>query len=290
MDYLTSEIKRLKIEEYMKRYLYINSVEDDSIEWGMNYITFAPSKRIRPLLLIEAGLSLGEIDDDAYVLASVVENIHTYSLVHDDLPCMDNDDMRRGQKTLHTIKDEAFALLVGDSILTRTFELFTNYTKTDRIPYILQLINDKVGSRGMIRGQVLDIESESTHLSIEKILEINLNKTARLFELSLMLGAINYSITSNVIYDLESLGAYIGHIFQIQDDILDIVGDTKTLGKKTGSDFNMNKASLPNVYGIEKAREIMRDYTDKAKEIIAKLPNNRDFFNGLVDFLLNRAK
>jgi len=290
MDYLNSEINRLKVEEHLKKYLYIDNAEKDSIEWGMNYITFAPSKRVRPLLLLESAIAVGDIDNDAYVLASVVENIHTYSLIHDDLPCMDNDDIRRGQKTLHVIKNEAFALLVGDAILTRVLDLFTHYKKTDRIPYILQLINDKAGYKGMIKGQLLDINGEGNRLSIDEILNINLNKTARLFELSLMLGAINYSITSEAIYYLEELGTNIGHIFQIQDDILDFIGDSNVMGKRSGIDFNLNKSSIVYVHGIDNARRIMDDYADRTKSIIAKMPKNREFFTGLVDYLLTRTK
>jgi len=290
MDYLAEEVKRLKIEENIKKYLYIDNAEKDSIEWGMNYITFAPSKRIRPLLLLESAIAVGDIDDDAYVLATVVETIHTYSLIHDDLPCMDNDEIRRGQKTLHVIKNEAFALLVGDAILTRVLDLFKHYKKVDRIPYILQLINDKVGYKGMVKGQLLDINAEGSKLSIDEILNINYNKTAKLFELSFMLGAINYSITSETIYYLEELGTCMGQIFQLQDDILDFIGDSRVMGKKSGSDFNLNKSSIVYIYGIDKARETMSNYSEKAKDLIEKIPNNKDFFMQLLDYLLNRAK
>ncbi|HOV12897.1 MAG TPA: polyprenyl synthetase family protein [Spirochaetota bacterium] len=290
MDYITEEFERLKIEENLKRILYYKEPKFHSLEWGMNYITFSPSKRVRPLLLLESNLIFNTIDDDSYILASALELIHTYSLVHDDLPCMDNDDLRRGQKTLHKIKSESYAVLVGDALLTRVFEILSLYTKVKNIPSVLKYFHKKSGETGMIYGQVLDIDGEGKNLEIEAINEINEHKTGKLLELSLILGGINGGASENDIDILEKLGIIIGHIFQLQDDILDIVGDKNIMGKNTGSDEKKEKSSIPLLLGIDKTKEIIKDYKENASDIIEKFTNNRDFFYKFIDFLVTRVK
>ncbi|HPO48864.1 MAG TPA: polyprenyl synthetase family protein [Spirochaetota bacterium] len=236
MDYITLESERLKIDEKLKKNLFFNDAKYLSLEWGMNYILFAPSKRVRPLLLLESNLIFGNPDEDSYILSSALELIHTYSLVHDDLPCMDDDDLRRGQKTLHKVKNEAYAVLVGDALLTRTFGILSKYSKKDKISDILNIFYQKSGEEGMISGQVLDIDGEEKNLEIEAINEINERKTGKLLELSLLLGALNGNASQDKLITLEKLGNLIGHIFQLQDDVLDIVGDKKIIGKNIGGD------------------------------------------------------
>jgi len=290
MDFINEEIKRLKIEEKITDILYFKEAEEHSLEWGMNYITFSPSKRVRPLLLLESNLIFSEIDSDSYILSSALELIHTYSLVHDDLPCMDDDDLRRGAATLHKIQNEAYAVLVGDALLTRAFGVLSEYSKIEKLPRIIKEFYKKAGEKGMIYGQILDMHGEGKKLKEEEINKINENKTGKLLQLSLILGAINGNAGKTEIEKIEKLGFYFGHIFQLQDDILDIIGDTKELGKKTGSDQNNEKSSIPLLIGIDKTKEIINGYKINALEIIKTLKNNSGFFINFLDFLINRTK
>lgn len=290
MEYIKSEIEKLNIEKKLKDILFIDNTKEMSIKWGMNYILFSPSKRIRPLLLLESNLVFSEIDEDSYILSSIVELIHTYSLVHDDLPSMDDDDMRRGLKTLHKLKNEAYAILVGDALLTRAFGMLSKYSKPEKINIILELLNKKSGADGMIKGQVLDLDGEGKELDIEQINSINKYKTASLIELSLMLGAINGGANNDDLKKIENFGTIIGHIFQLQDDILDIIGDDEVLGKNTGSDQKNLKSSLPIVLGLEKAKLLLNEYKNSTSDYLNGLKANKRFFEELLLYLINRVK
>ena len=290
MNDIEKEIKRLRIEEKLRNILFIKDAKKDSIQWGMNYITFAPSKRIRPLLLIESNLVFSPVDKDSYILACAIELVHTYSLVHDDLPCMDNDDLRRGVKTLHKVKDEAFALLVGDALLTRGVGILSKYSKKDILPKIINLLYEKSGDSGMIYGQILDIEGERKNLEIKAIKEINKRKTGALFELALMSGAINGQASQKDLINMERLGAAIGQIFQLQDDILDIKGNGRVLGKNIGSDEKNEKSSIPIIIGVQESKKMLFKYKDEAIKYIKNLPSNKDFFYKLLDFIIERKK
>jgi geranylgeranyl diphosphate synthase, type II len=290
MNYIEHEIKRLNIENKIKKYLFFKSAKKHSLEWGMSHITFAPCKRLRPLLILEANLAYGSIDEDCYVLCAALESIHTYSLVHDDLPCMDNDDLRRGVKTLHKIKNEAYALLTGDALLTNGFGILSGYKKIQHLPCIIKLFNEKTGYKRMIYGQILDIEGENKKLNINQMNEINLNKTSSLFELSLMLGAINANANSKQVKIMEDMGKSLGLLFQLKDDLLDITGDEKIMGKKKGSDEKNKKASIPLIIGLEKSQKMLEDYKKKTIDLVKKIPGNNDFFYKLIDFIIERKK
>lgn len=290
MNIINSEIKKLNIEDNIRKVLFFENPDFLSLEWGMNHITFAPSKMIRPLLLLESNLIYNPLDNDSYLLASAVELVHTYSLVHDDLPCMDNDDLRRGVKTLHNYKNEAYAVLVGDALLTRVLDILSEISKTEIIGKILKVFGEKAGYKGMIKGQILDMDGEGKKLSTEEINIINYHKTANLLQLSLIAGAINGKASSEDIKLMEELGNYIGIIFQLQDDILDIQGNSEILGKNTGSDDKNNKSSIPLIAGINETKKIINDYKIKSIELINKLPSNKDFFISLIDYLISREK
>ncbi len=290
MDYIIEEIEKLNIEKKFKELIFFKDAIEHSLEWGMNYIFFSPSKRIRPLILLESNLIYSDLDNDSYILSSALEMIHTYSLVHDDLPCMDDDDLRRGVKTLHKIKDEAYALLVGDALLTRSFEILSMYTKKDKLPQIIDIFCKKSGHKGIIYGQILDLEGEGKNLEIESINKINKYKTSSLFELALIAGAINGGASNKDIKLLEELGSLLGYIFQLKDDILDIVGDSKLLGKNIGSDEKNKKSSIPLIIGIEKTKEMLYEYEKKSINCIEKLPANKTFFYKLLDFILKRKR
>ncbi len=289
MKFIEREIKKLKIEEELRSLLFIKNTKKYSIEWGMNYITFSPSKRIRPLLLLESNLIFSSIDKDSYILASAIELIHTYSLVHDDLPCMDNDDIRRGVKTLHKMKDEAYALLVGDALLTRGFGILSKYSKKDILPQIIELFHKKAGYAGMIYGQILDMEGEGKNLEIEAINEINKHKTGALFELVLIIGAMNGKANYDDLENIKKLGTAIGYIIQLKDDVLDIIGDDKILGKKTRSDEKNKKSSIPLIIGVKESEKLLLKYKNLAIGYIENLSSNKDFFYRLIDFIIERT-
>ena len=290
MNSVEKEIKKLKIEQNIKNLLFLKKAKKGSIQWGMNYITFSPSKRLRPLLLLESNLVFSSLDKDAYVLSAAIELIHTYSLVHDDLPCMDDDNLRRGVKTLHTIKSEAYALLVGDALLTRSFGILSMYSKNKFLPKILESFLKKAGHLGMILGQIMDIEAENKTIKPKKMDEINKYKTGSLFELCLFLGALNGNAKEKDLIHMEKLGTLIGYIFQLKDDILDIIGDDVVLGKTVGSDEKNKKSSIPLAIGVSKAEELMCKYKHMAFKNIDKLPSNKDFFYKLIDYIIKREK
>ena len=289
MKFIEREIKKLKIEEELRSLLFIKNTKKYSIEWGVSYITFSPAKRIRPLLLLESNLIFSSIDKDSYILASAIELIHTYSLVHDDLPCMDNDDIRRGVKTLHKMKDEAYALLVGDALLTRGFGILSKYSKKDILPQIIELFHKKAGYAGMIYGQILDMEGEGKNLEIEAINEINKHKTGALFELVLIIGAMNGKANYDDLENIKKLGTAIGYIFQLKDDVLDIIGDDKILGKKTRSDEKNKKSSIPLIIGVKESEKLLLKYKNLAIGYVENLSSNKDFFYRLIDFIIERT-
>lgn len=288
MSIVNKEIERLQIEAKMKALLGFEKAPEFSLEWGMNHILFAPSKRIRPLLVLESNLVFSECDEDVYILAALVELIHTYSLIHDDLPCMDNDELRRGVKTLHTVRDEGYAVLTGDALLTRGYEMLAGYRKLHCLPAILTYIADKAGYRGMILGQALDLEGEGKKLSLGRINEINQRKTSCLLQLSMMLGAVNGTASEKEVTVMEELGGLIGELFQIRDDILDIVGNPEVIGKNVGSDEKNGKSSIPLILGMERAERIMQEKRAEAQEKIERLPGNRVFFEKFLNFLIER--
>jgi geranylgeranyl diphosphate synthase, type II len=289
MDFIKEELKRLELEKKIKDILFINNARAHSVEWGMNYITFSPSKRLRPLLVLESDLIFSKPDRDSYILASAVELVHTYSLVHDDLPCMDNDDMRRGLKTLHKIMNEGYAVLVGDALLTKAFGLLSKYSKKDRLSDIIGLFEKKAGTAGMIYGQILDLNAQGKKLDKSKINRINELKTGALLELSLMAGAINGGADEKAVIKIEKFGTVLGRMFQLQDDILDITGDDNKLGKKTGSDEKNMKSSIPLILGIAKARKILMEQKKEALKFIKDFPSNKEFFKKLLDFFIERT-
>lgn len=295
MELITNEISRLNIESELKKILYHENAAAASLEWGMNHIMFAPSKRVRPLLVLEANFVYGAPDNDAYILAAAIELIHTYSLVHDDLPCMDNDALRRGVQTLHILHGDAYAVLVGDSLLTEGYNVLSAYTKTSKLPRILNIFANKSGRSGMVYGQMLDLEYErglsgEKKLTLEALNEVNRHKTGCLLQLSLLAGAINGGASDGELEIFDKLGAAIGDVFQIKDDILDETSSTEILGKPVGSDERNEKSSIVRFLGMSGAQDLMNNRKNDALELIKDLPANRDFFKGFLDFLVTREK
>ena len=290
MSFIDQHISDLHIEEKLKSLVYIDNPKEESVQWGMNYMFFAPSKRVRPLLTLESNLCFAAPDDDSYILAAATELIHTYSLIHDDLPCMDDAPLRRGVATLHSFRSEAYALLVGDALLTAGLGMLGRYSKSDRLARLLRLYHDKAGYEGMIYGQQLDMNGETRRLSLEETKLMEINKTSRLLQLSLVSGAINGGASEEYINIMDKLGESMGLIFQIRDDILDETATAAELGKPTGSDEENNKSSVTAIIGVDNAQAMIKDLSAECFELTDKLPGNREFFRAFVKYLAERNK
>ena len=260
-----------------------------------NYSLQAGGKRIRPFLVREFAALFGGDDTYALPLAAAIEMIHTYSLIHDDLPCMDNDALRRGKPSNHIAYGEATALLAGDALLTYAFELIASSpelpaeTKVDAI----HILSHKAGIYGMIGGQQIDLQGEESPLDFETLLYMNSLKTGALMEAACMLGVVAakvpYKISSPEYIAAQRYAHGIGIAFQIIDDILDVSATTEELGKPVLSDADNQKTTFMSFFDIPKAKAYALDLTNSAKEALAGLPNNETLL-ALADYLQVRSK
>jgi len=260
---------------------------------AMNYSVSAGGKRLRPILLIEAAKCIGAEKNKVLPLACAMELIHTYSLIHDDLPAMDNDDYRRGKLTNHKVFGEGMAILAGDALLNYSFELMINNVPEDNIElknYVkaIQEITNAAGIKGMIGGQVKDLECEGKTMDLDSLHYIHTHKTGALIRASLRAGAIAAGATSDELTDLTIYGEKLGLAFQIVDDILDVIGDEKKLGKPIGSDNSNQKLTYASIYGIEKSKEMIDKLLDEALQIIKPFGSKSNFLRELGIFICKR--
>ena len=277
------EQRRKLVDQTLNHYLDTTLREPEKIHEAMRYSIFAGGKRLRPVLVLAAAECLGKKPDVALPTAAAMELIHTYSLVHDDLPAMDDDDLRRGRPTNHKVYGEAIAILAGDALLTKAFELIGRNAKirgvrSRAIPEVVTLIAHGAGTFGMIGGQVLDIQMEggqwqkpegrsqkAAKAQTEKMLHsIHRLKTAALIRTSLQAGALLAGATEKQLDRFSEYGEKIGLAFQIADDVLDLVADKKKLGKK-GSDAKNQKLTFPALYGLDESRRRAKDLVEAAK-------------------------
>ena len=286
------------LKEYMQRVseLIADALEDllpaedvypESIHKLMRYTIFAGGKRIRPCLLIAANEACGDSfgSKNAAYAGAAIEMLHTFSLIHDDLPCMDDDDFRRGKPTAHKAFNEALAVLGGDALCIYAFEILA---KTDRID-IIHEISKALGTGGMIGGQVVDIESEGKNVDKATVEYIHNNKTAALIRASVTTGAMLARASFEDMKKLSSYGNYIGLAFQVVDDILDEESTTETLGKDVGSDRAKGKATFPVVYGIENSKKYAKELIDKAHADIKFLGKKGKILYELADYIRVRV-
>ncbi len=262
---------------------------------AMNYSLKAGGKRIRPLFMQLVYQLFGATDNEIQPFMAAIEMIHTYSLVHDDLPSMDNDDYRRGKKTTHKVYGEGMAILAGDALLNYAFETalksFDNGICFERKAKALQILARKAGIFGMIGGQTADIEAENVEqIPIEQLNFIHENKTAALLQAAVMIGAIMAGATDLQISLLEDIGFHIGLAFQIQDDILDVTSSLEQLGKATGSDEKNKKTTYVTIYGILQSKEEVSRHITEANQKILTLPGDKEFLLDLVNSLIYREK
>lgn len=261
-----------------------------SIVEAMKYSLLAGGKRLRPVLAITICAALGGNKEDALSLACAIEFIHTYSLIHDDLPSMDNDDLRRGKLTNHKVYGEAKAILAGDGLLNYAFEIIFNEVIMRKYDprYITagEIIAKASGVRGMIGGQVIDIENEGNNIEIEKLFEMHRKKTGALIEAACCTGCV-ISGKSEYMYNVIEYSKNLGIAFQIIDDILDYTGDVNKLGKNIGSDMQNNKSTFVSLLGLSKSKELANEYSEKAKSF-AKEIDLEGFLIYLTEYLLHR--
>ena len=280
------------IEKLLKEYMPEEKGYQKTIFEAMNYSLKAGGKRLRPILTLEACRIVGGNEEDVIPFAIAIEMIHTYSLIHDDLPALDNDDLRRGRPTNHKVYGDAMAILAGDGLLNYAFEIMlkSSIGKENPAKY-LNAINEiakSSGVYGMIGGQVVDIESEDKNIEMEKLDFIHLNKTAAIIVGCMRAGAIIGDATEEQLENITKYATNIGLSFQIADDILDITGDESKLGKKVGSDIDNNKSTYPSLIGLEKSKEIANDLINEAKTRISNIKGDTEFLNDLAEYIVAR--
>ena len=263
-----------------------------TIHKAMRYSIFAGGKRMRPALCLAAAAACGGEEKEAMPLACAVECIHTYSLIHDDLPAMDNDDYRRGKLTNHKVFGEGIAVLAGDALLTQAFELAAKSKGWRRYPHqqlILELARAS-GSLQLIAGQVADLEAEGKSISSKQLQYIHERKTSALLCCSVRLGGMSANCTSAQLAALTDFGYYVGLAFQVIDDILDVTQTSEKLGKTAGKDTKAQKATYPSIVGLERSRKIAEQLTGKAFDALTMFRGKAAALEALAEFLLKRDR
>lgn len=285
------EERRQLVERALARCLPAATVRPATIHRAMRYSLLAGGKRLRPILTLAAAEACGAKDlANLLPAACAVELIHTYSLIHDDLPCMDDDDLRRGRPTSHKVFGEGIAVLAGDALLTRAFGLLAAVKTAKHYP-LSQLLAETeaaAGSLQLIAGQVADLEAEGKKLSIRDVRFIHERKTAAMIVLSLRLGAMIANATSTQLKALTDFGKSLGLAFQILDDILDVTATSAQLGKSAGKDLKDSKATYPAVIGLEAARKEAEIQTRKALRALAPLGSRGNRLQAIAESLLKR--
>jgi len=290
-SYLKSRAKL--VDKALEGFLPKESVYPFVVHKAMRYSVFAGGKRVRPILAIIAAETLGKDPKKVMPVACAFELIHTYSLIHDDLPCMDDDDLRRGKPTSHKVFGEAIAVLGGDALLTFAFELAIGNAKIKGVKpedaiKALQILAEASGAAGMIGGQVVDILSENKEPSLPVLQYIHTHKTGALIRAPLLASAALLGAKKNEYEALKKYGEYLGLIFQIADDILNVTGDAKKLGKSVGSDAARKKLTYPSLFGLEESRRQVEELRIKAKAAVEIFAKKSVMLKSLVDFVVER--
>jgi Geranylgeranyl pyrophosphate synthase len=282
-----------RVEQGIDLHLPPPQARPSRLHSAMRYSLEAGGKRLRPVLVLAIAERFGFQDDRALPAAVAIECVHTYSLIHDDLPCMDNDDLRRGRPTAHKAFDEATALLAGDALLTHAFSLIgTAYAAQPALAAALvRELADAAGSRRLIGGQMEDLLAEHKADATSDELEfIHVNKTAAMIEAALVMGGLVSEAKSDDVQRLRAAGRHLGLAFQIVDDVLDATADSATLGKTAGKDAKADKTTWVKLHGVEASRRMARHHSDAARAALAALPGDATFLDALVDSMATRAK
>lgn len=310
----TIQRKAAEIEEIIRKYLPAETGPQRTVLEAMNYSMLAGGKRLRPMLMQEVYRMFGGSGREIEPLMAAIEMIHTYSLVHDDLPAMDNDEYRRGRKTTHAVYGETMGILAGDGLLNLAWETaMTAFTVDAREPFpgeipegkdvreealrlrriagAISILAQKAGVRGMIGGQTADIEAErAEQVSMEQLLFIHEHKTAALIQAAMMAGAMLAGADMPQVWQMEKCARNIGIAFQIQDDILDVTGTMEELGKPIGSDEKNHKQTYVTLRGVEASAMQVERLSHEAVEILASVEGDSSFLQALTAYLIHRTK
>lgn len=283
--------RRAPFEEQLYNYVR-NLNTPPPLKEAMLYSLQAGGKRLRPMLLFATVEGFGTNYIESFPVACAIEMIHTYSLIHDDLPAMDNDDLRRGKPTNHKVFGEAIAILAGDGLLTFAFQVISEMGSTTP-KQKLQLITElsrAAGPEGMVGGQVADMEGEKKQLTLSELEYIHIHKTGDLLSYAIIAGAIIANASEKDIENLRSFSKHLGLAFQIKDDILDIEGTEQALGKPVGSDLTNEKSTYPKILGLEFAKEKLDNHISQAREYLYNVSINSEKLQLLVDYIVERDR
>ena len=287
--------RKERVDSALERVLPKSEELTSNLHRAMHHSLFAGGKRIRPILSMASFEAAGGRGERIIPFACALEMIHTYSLIHDDLPAIDNDDFRRGKPTCHKVFGQAIALLAGDGLLTEAFRLMTNRPAKDHSSgdeaLVLDLINEvsqAAGVLGMVGGQVVDIESEGKAVDLPTVQYIHTHKTGAMILASVRVGAKLGGAKETLLKALTRYGESLGLAFQIADDILNVEGKAALMGKKTGSDLSMRKATYPSVLGVEEAKKRAKELVDMAVDALEQLGEEADPLREIARFVISR--
>jgi geranylgeranyl pyrophosphate synthase len=285
---------QLRVEAALDRFLPPEQTHPAALHAAMRYSVLGGGKRVRPLLVYAAGQALGANETALDAAASAVECVHAYSLIHDDLPAMDDDALRRGKPTCHKAFGEAAAILAGDALQTLAFQLLAHAAmgelSAERRVQMIELLARAAGSRGMVGGQALDLAATGSDLDIAQLEDMHIHKTGALIRASVLLGALCARDLPEAAYGaLDHYGKYIGLAFQVQDDILDVTGSTEELGKRAGADRALNKPTYPALLGLNGARQRAGELHQAALDSIAGLDQHAEPLRWLSEYIVARG-
>ena len=286
------EKRRALVEEGLVRELRTDEAFDARLAESMEYSLTAGGKRLRPILLMAAADAAGGHGEDYLTSACAVEMIHTYSLIHDDLPAMDDDDYRRGKLTNHKVYGAGLATLAGDALLTMAFELLARQqgVPAETMLRVVREISEAAGANGMVGGQALDLASEGKRIDMDTLRRMHMAKTGALFRASVRSGAILGGADEAQLAALTEYAEAFGLAFQITDDILDVTGDAAAIGKPVGSDERNHKSTYVTLISLEEAKRLAREAADRAHEALAPLGGNAAFLDELAEYLVTRDR
>ena len=284
--------RKKEVEQIVTSFLPKEEGYQKTVLEAMNYSVSAGGKRLRPMLMLETYRMFGGTSKVIEPFMAAIEMIHTYSLIHDDLPAMDNDEYRRGRKTTHVVYGEAMAILAGDALLNYAFETAASAFVLDEgnpaIGKAFMILASKAGVYGMIGGQVVDVESEGKEIDADTLKFIHIHKTSALLESAMLIGAVLAGASEQQQRTVELAARELGLAFQIRDDILDVTGNTDELGKPVGSDEKNHKNTYVALEGLEKAKEDVKRYSESAIDRLKSLPVRNEFLYELIEELMDR--
>lgn len=284
--------RKKEVEQIVTSFLPKEEGYQKTVLEAMNYSVSAGGKRLRPMLMLETYHMFGGTSKVIEPFMAAIEMIHTYSLIHDDLPAMDNDEYRRGRKTTHVVYGEAMAILAGDALLNYAFETAASAFVLDEgnpaIGKAFMILASKAGVYGMIGGQVVDVESEGKEIDADTLKFIHIHKTSALLESAMLIGAVLAGASEQQQRTVELAARELGLAFQIRDDILDVTGNTDELGKPVGSDEKNHKNTYVALEGLEKAKEDVKRYSESAIDRLKSLPVRNEFLYELIEELIDR--